>query len=898
MKDRLSVHIDNGQSSVREAVTILRNGGQASQSGLVGITNATYMEGGSPTVPATIFNVQSTGDSNIRFSSGPSKKSHVELLGNGNERASGLLITYDPTLDNAYVIGPGYGGHGDHCVDPNGGNNPVVDFSLIRASGSEGAEFSHITLAENGYVGVGLTRRPNDAGNGYDRRVYPHAPLTVSYDCQGHSDSGTISMHEQASSPATYSNFGKIFVKPFTTGGRTQALFFKDDGGNETNLVLSQDLEPSVSTDGLIFGHNGNTYGGWYTPSTRSSFSSISNNTYYGWGAGHHLYSETNSIRDNTLIGHAAGSGLGNTDNTLSLALSALNNTVVGSNSLTNYSQATNNVILGDNNLVSSTSEFGSIDNCILLGRDLYNLELPADKTLAIGVGDTPIISGDLNATSRSLFFNSKSLSIQEGAEFKITDENDVSESRRTRVVTVVDDLRVGTDNPKNDLKFNFENGEDVKLTLFRLDPFASKLTNVPTYQIGSDPDRPYAELQGDFKIQGAIRFADETSMSGLSHIDLLPLAGTSGINKKVEDSTNRLVLDYSSLKLATQVSSNILSDNTFIAVQTDGTDSSSVAKMSIQGFAAYVSDQTDTMAENCNVLITKTEQRASVNVGEIYDSVLIGCNVAQRAKGWRNAVIIGSNAGTDATTDTAISEKGVIFIGHNAGNNADSITNSIFIGEDAGNAASEADKSVFIGVNAGQRANTSSSIAIGFNALRGNEDANLDENNQNNIEIITGKNDNERLMYQQTLSDRLNIQNTIAGTTNTRNISIGDARLSPTAPLEVRKDSVIHAANSNNYVQTWYCDDTLVASVDCNGVYTNHSGGGTADLVVEGVLTGPLAAGNYSNPTSSHQQTLNLRGGGTVTITNRDSSLTGDSGAYVVAIKIGDEYRPLWVSC
>ena len=152
--------------------------------------------------------------------------------------------------------------------------------------------------------------------------------------------------------------------------------------------------------------------------------------------------------------------------------------------------------------------------------------------------------------------------------------------------------------------------------------------------------------------------------------------------------------------------------------------------------------------------------------------------------------------------------------------------------------------------------------------------------------------------MYQQTLSNRLNIQNTIAGTTDARNISIGDARLSPTAPLEVRKDSIIHAANPNSYVQTWYCDDTLVASVDCNGVYTNHGGGGTADLVVEGVLAGPLAAGNYSNPTASHQQTLNLRGGGTVTITNRDSSLTGDSGAYVVAIKMGDEYRPLWVSC
>ena len=41
MKDRLSIHVENGQSRVFEAVTVLRNGGTASLSGLVGITNQT-----------------------------------------------------------------------------------------------------------------------------------------------------------------------------------------------------------------------------------------------------------------------------------------------------------------------------------------------------------------------------------------------------------------------------------------------------------------------------------------------------------------------------------------------------------------------------------------------------------------------------------------------------------------------------------------------------------------------------------------------------------------------------------------------------------------------------------------------------------------------------------------
>ena len=68
-RDRLSIHLENGEHNTeREAVTVLRNGGTAEQSGLVGITNATYnplTECDQVKLPETIFNVQSTGDSNI-----------------------------------------------------------------------------------------------------------------------------------------------------------------------------------------------------------------------------------------------------------------------------------------------------------------------------------------------------------------------------------------------------------------------------------------------------------------------------------------------------------------------------------------------------------------------------------------------------------------------------------------------------------------------------------------------------------------------------------------------------------------------------------------------------------------------------------------------------------------
>ena len=75
MKDRLSIHIDNGQSNIYEAVSIMRNGGLPAQSGLVGITNKTRTSSESPITPQTIFNIQATGQSDVRFATLSKEKS-------------------------------------------------------------------------------------------------------------------------------------------------------------------------------------------------------------------------------------------------------------------------------------------------------------------------------------------------------------------------------------------------------------------------------------------------------------------------------------------------------------------------------------------------------------------------------------------------------------------------------------------------------------------------------------------------------------------------------------------------------------------------------------------------------------------------------------------------------
>lgn len=903
MKDRLSIHIDNGQASVFEAVTVLRNGGTTAQSGLVGITNATYNANtGSPIIPETIFNVQSTGDLNVRFSSGPSKfyRSSIELLGNGNARASGLHITYNPSLDDAFVSGPGYGGN--ICVNPNAVDNAVVDFSLIRASGTNGAEFSHITMSERGYIAIGLTRVNNS------RRVTPNAPLTISYSCDGHQDSGTISMREQAASPTTHADFGKIYVKPYTIGGRTQALYFKDDGGNETNLILSEDLEPTDSLDGLIYGDNfGNTYGGWYTPAVRFGDNDTSQNTYYGYGAGHTLGSNPGVANCNTLIGYLTGSGLKASNNNTVIGCSNLKKNINDSASIS----ANRTVILGDSNLSNVQGNFNSINDVILIGRNLYNSDLPNNGDLAIGFGTNPLIEGNL-ISNRYLTIKDGFFSVLNGnsTEFKIDTTFDVQFNRNTQNINIIDYNKGGAVHGEDNLKFNFSNANNLTNTLFQLDPRGGLLTNSPSYQVPS-PIRPFAQLDGDFRLRGAIRFQDGTSLSGLSQFELTPIAATSGINKIFQPSnnTNYLVLNYSTLNLAGNLSNNIRTDNTFVAVQVDGSNSSKVGKISLQGLVDYISSGTSTVAENCNIIISNPENELKINAAGNARSVMIGCDVAFGCSGQYNSIMIGSYAGANSTVSnpTLTTPFNNIFIGPSAGEGCNNTSYAVCLGTSAGKNSDNAQECIFIGSSAGLDSTLTNSIGIGKNALRGGTSAS--EGGNGNIEIVAGLNDSERFFYDPvnlTLSNRLAINKTIAGRMDRRNISIGDARLSPTAPLEARySDNVGHSSNptlgGKKVIQSWYCNDTLVAYINCDGNLINSTN--SVDILfVEGITNAVLTKpSSINNPTTAVLSVYvnGVSTGSTVVITNRDVNLGPvASNTYVIAIKIGSEYRPIWVSC
>ena len=148
MKDRFSLHVHNGQTDILEAITVLRNGGTASQTGLLGVTNIQYQPTSSAIpsaiLPETIFNVQSSGSPDLRFSSHDSAgRSSLQLLSNGNSLASGFQISYTSFGDNASLdITDNIPSFSYSTF------NSVVDFELIRPSGGSGIKIGFLSTSE------------------------------------------------------------------------------------------------------------------------------------------------------------------------------------------------------------------------------------------------------------------------------------------------------------------------------------------------------------------------------------------------------------------------------------------------------------------------------------------------------------------------------------------------------------------------------------------------------------------------------------------------------------------------------------------------------------------------------------------------------------------------------
>ena len=355
-------------------------------------------------------------------------------------------------------------------------------------------------------------------------------------------------------------------------------------------------------------------------------------------------------------------------------------------------------------------------------------------------------------------------------------------------------------------------------------------------------------------------------------------------------------------LPIATNTSVNTLSGKSFItiAVKEGSLQGNDVlGRMSIEELSTFIGSGYAGVHNFENHIFAPPSDELNISTVNNSGSIFVGPSVAQSATGWKHSVMIGSEAGEGATINNPNLETDTnsIFIGYRSGKNADNTSNAIFIGTNAGNQANTSTGSIFIGQNAGDYSSLKESIAIGKNALRGH--VNNAEGGSGNIEIVANLQDNQRLLYNQgDKSNLFNIQNTIAGDTDKRRISIGDAVILPDAVLSVRKDNTIQGHGSADYIQSWHNNDELVSYINSSGNFVALQG---IPEVIEGFTNSQvLEPSGYAFPSSGLLTTMNTDNttGAIYYITNRDTTLAIHANTYVVAQRIGDEYRPIHVAC
>jgi len=152
------------------------------------------------------------------------------------------------------------------------------------------------------------------------------------------------------------------------------------------------------------------------------------------------------------------------------------------------------------------SNSYGGVNNNIVIGNSYLGQNLTTSDTLLIG-NENPIISGDLRSASKHLFIPNGKLELQ---------SSDSTEGLllKNNVIEVKD--AGGDDYPQNQLTFRFTGNESADLLVLKNS--GVPLSKTATYEF-SNSGIPYAQLNGDLRLQNAIRFSDNTSLYSAAQI-------------------------------------------------------------------------------------------------------------------------------------------------------------------------------------------------------------------------------------------------------------------------------------------------------------------------------------------------------------------------------------------
>jgi hypothetical protein len=329
------------------------------------------------------------------------------------------------------------------------------------------------------FTGSGLANAMVTIGD----RVFPNA---------------VVSFHVSSGDAPSNINYSKLFIKQKFQDYQANSAYLVDSSGNIHDLIVNK--YDSYDARGLYTDLNANTFGGYLCPLKRTDLSSALHNTSIGYKS---LYSITTGDQ-NTTIGSLCASGLttGSANiiigyNVAPRLISATDNIIIGNNGVGNASNGNYNFIVG-----SSSS------NILLLGK-----------------------SGPSNSDKR--------LEMPSGGQFSI---NNVTNSEailfKPNFIEVID--RGGSTYPDNTLTFKFSGSSSADLLVLSHD--ANPMSNSAVYQAPTTT-RPFAQLNGDIKLRGAIRFSDTTSLDSASFLNNISVleSGMVVANSGIQNLNTRL---------------------------------------------------------------------------------------------------------------------------------------------------------------------------------------------------------------------------------------------------------------------------------------------------------------------------------------------------------------------
>lgn len=467
--DRFVIGSYHNTSDIVNALTIMK--GTANE-GLVGINNLTSAK---DIIPATSLNIRSDSNAVIRATAENegATKSALQLMGESNCLVDGF--------EAAYLNGSG-----------------LADLSMYKDSGREvytrfyeeatGIDRRRIGILNTGSGGLHI---PND----------DHGMVSIGSSYNTHA---SISMRENTNQGILEArpNRSIYFVAVKNKHKQRHTIYMIDGSGNIHDLVVN----PYDITDGrgLYTDPSGNTLGGLYCPDRRDDINGPERNTAIGSGC---LFSITTGD-DNTAFGANSIRGI----------TTGSRNTVFGTNNAQNITTGTNNIVIGNNsfNNTQATTSYN-----IIIGNDGVGNNSSGNYKLLIGNSGVVLLEGSLGPTNAN-----KYLAMPSGGRLLVNDAtNSDSIQLRANYIDVID--RSGNDYPDNTLGFMFHGNNSAEI--LNLNHSANPMSNSPIY-FSPIPARPRAQLNGDLRLRGAIRFSDYTSLDSAEFLEDITVL-QSGVN-------------------------------------------------------------------------------------------------------------------------------------------------------------------------------------------------------------------------------------------------------------------------------------------------------------------------------------------------------------------------------